>query len=300
MLRKYAREDVEKIIESIGYKIIKLDEYKNLRTKFTVECDKGHVYDVTLGNINSGKRCKICGYKRSSDKMKLSYDYVKNYIESQGYELISNEYVKGNELLEMKCAEGHKCFISWDNFKYGRRCRTCKYIDNANRCKHDFGYVKSYIESFGIKLLENEYVNQNTYMKMMCSEGHVFERHLSSFNVTQRCPVCGMSKGEERVKKFLEDNCMDYIYDKPYFDDLLSPRENPLRPDFILPKYKIWIEYDGEFHYDELYENDGHEDIIIHDKIKNEYAKLNGWKLIRIPYWEFDNIENILDNKINK
>ena len=71
-----------------------------------------------------------------------------------------------------------------------------------------------------------------------------------------------------------------------------------LRPDFILPDYKIWIEYDGEFHYEKMYEGDYSDEIRIHDKRKDEYAKKHGWKLIRIPYWEFDNIENILEKEL--
>ena len=41
-----------------------------------------------------------------------------------------------------------------------------------------------------------------------------------------------------------------------------------------------------------------HETTVIHDSIKDEYAKKNGWKLIRIPYWDFDNIEEILKEMV--
>lgn len=34
------------------------------------------------------------------------------------------------------------------------------------------------------------------------------------------------------------------------------------------------------------------------DKIKDEYCKNNNIKLIRIPYWEFNNIESILQQQI--
>ena len=36
------------------------------------------------------------------------------------------------------------------------------------------------------------------------------------------------------------------------------------------------------------------------DTIKNIYCKNNNINLIRIPYWEYDNIENILNEIINK
>lgn len=34
------------------------------------------------------------------------------------------------------------------------------------------------------------------------------------------------------------------------------------------------------------------------DKTKNEYCEKNGIKLIRIPYWESENIEKILNELI--
>ena len=37
----------------------------------------------------------------------------------------------------------------------------------------------------------------------------------------------------------------------------------------------------------------------INDGIKNEYCLNKGIKLIRIPYWEFKNIENILIKELN-
>ena len=35
------------------------------------------------------------------------------------------------------------------------------------------------------------------------------------------------------------------------------------------------------------------------DKIKNDFCKLNNIYLLRIPYTEFENIENILKQAIN-
>lgn len=37
----------------------------------------------------------------------------------------------------------------------------------------------------------------------------------------------------------------------------------------------------------------------IKDNIKTQYCEDNNIKLIRIPYWEFNNIETILNKKLN-
>ena len=40
------------------------------------------------------------------------------------------------------------------------------------------------------------------------------------------------------------------------------------------------------------------EDTKRHDEIKNNYCKANGIRLIRIPYWNIDKIEQILDKEL--
>ena len=61
------------------------------------------------------------------------------------------------------------------------------------------------------------------------------------------------------------------------------------------------VEYDGEQHFqnreffggEEAFKKRQH-----NDQIKNQYCKDNNIKLIRIPYWDFDNIEDILNEEL--
>ena len=39
---------------------------------------------------------------------------------------------------------------------------------------------------------------------------------------------------------------------------------------------------------------------VIRDNIKREYCKQHNILLIEVPYWEYDNMESFLCNKINK
>ena len=57
------------------------------------------------------------------------------------------------------------------------------------------------------------------------------------------------------------------------------------------------LELDGEQHYVAMANWGGEEGLRRmqkNDRIKEEYCKKNNIKLIRVPYWEFDNIEEIL------
>lgn len=58
------------------------------------------------------------------------------------------------------------------------------------------------------------------------------------------------------------------------------------------------VEYDGEFHFSQVYKGDNYETTKIHDNRKNIYCQENNIPLLRIPYWEYDNIDKILDEFI--
>lgn len=114
------------------------------------------------------------------------------------------------------------------------------------------------------------------------------------------CPQCNESKGEQRIRKYLESNKIKFIKEFQ-FDDLIGTGNGFLRFDFAIfdnNELISLIEYDGQFHFKKVHKDDYHETIVIHDQIKDEYCDDNNIPLLRIPYWEFDNIENILKNDL--
>ena len=69
--------------------------------------------------------------------------------------------------------------------------------------------------------------------------------------------------------------------------------------DFYLPQYNLLIEYQGEQHekFVERFHK-SEEDFIIqkeHDRRKKKYTKDNNIKLLEIWYYDYENIEEILD-----
>ena len=60
------------------------------------------------------------------------------------------------------------------------------------------------------------------------------------------------------------------------------------------------IEYDGEFHYKNIFDDDKFKQRQEYDKRKDQYANDHNIELIRIPYWDFDNIEQILESRLLK
>ncbi len=78
--------------------------------------------------------------------------------------------------------------------------------------------------------------------------------------------------------------------------------------DFYITKLNLYIEYNGEQHYRPVQFGgmpiEKAKDRFVSQKnrdgIKKKYCYENNLSLLIIPYWEKDNIENILSLEINK
>ena len=131
-------------------------------------------------------------------------------------------------------------------------------------------------------------------------------RRSSLMKGTKSCG-CIKSYGEAIIRKILTDNNIKFIHDKPIFPDLVNDANHHLRYDFILfnegnPNPYRLIEYDGEQHYksvDWYNGEEGYKTRTQNDSVKNQYAQLHNIPLVRIPYWERDNItlEMIMGDK---
>ena len=71
---------------------------------------------------------------------KLTYQEVKEYIESFNYKLLSEEYVDNKTKLKMTCPCGHEWECNFRNFKIGRRCRACSYELRAKNQALSYSY----------------------------------------------------------------------------------------------------------------------------------------------------------------
>lgn len=219
-------------------------------------------------------------------------------IESFNCKLLSTEYINTLTPLKIQCECGK---IFERPLKTIRRktaickCDKCtKFYSNQSK-RTPYDEIKQYVESFGYQLLSDSCKNNHEMLKMMCDKGHTFEMKFTKFyHREHRCPHCKESKGERQIlnvlKKYKKEYHHQYIFNDCKF-------KQPLRFDFYLPQCNCCIEFDGEQHHNIMEWFGGLDGFIntkIRDTIKNEYCKNNNIKLIRIPYWEIDNIENIL------
>ena len=119
---------------------------------------------------------------------------------------------------------------------------------------------------------------------------------LKDENRTVSCGCYHRSIGATNILTLLQENNIDFIEEYVFLD---LPKS---RFDFaIIENRKITrlIEFDGEQHFKDIPNWGGLELQQQRDKVKNEYALSHNIPLVRIPYWERDNItlDMIMNNK---
>jgi hypothetical protein len=300
--RRLSFEFIKSDIESNGILKLLSDNYKNNTTLLTIRCLHGHEFNIRYCDLKRNHiQCPICRKEQIAKDYAFTYEEVKTYIESQGYVLLSTEYKNNTIPLLVKCPNGHIYYVKYSNFRDGKRCRICSMKEAGYKKRLTFEQVKKYIESFeGYKLLSTEYKIASSKLLIKCPENHIFECSFNKFRDGQRCPICKESKGEQRVREYLANN--NIPFKRQYiFEDCRNIE--PLRFDFAVfdseKNLVKLIEYDGEFHYLPIESKSKLRYQQKLDSIKNNYCQNNNIILLRIPYWDFDNIENILLKEVS-
>ena len=118
---------------------------------------------------------------------KLTYEFVKQAFEKEGYVLLSTEYVGKDYKLFYICPVGHQHTISYNNFRRGARCQLC-----AGNLTLTYDYVREAFFKEHCTLLSTEYKNSSTKLDYICSNGHWHSITWNHFNRGVRCPVCSI------------------------------------------------------------------------------------------------------------
>lgn len=175
----FSEEYVRNYFLTYGY--ILLSEYVNSVTKVKVQCPEGHIYDVTFHMFkNGGTRCPYCA------NVIISYDEIKNYIESEGYVLLSKTYINAKTKLKLQCPHNHIFEINWNNFKSGKRCPECSNENHSGENHYNWQggitplhkYMREKINIWKKHILFN-----NNYRCIITNEKkNLVVHHIISFN----------------------------------------------------------------------------------------------------------------------
>ena len=294
-----------KVIEYSGEKI------GDSRDTYLCECTcPFHTRKVQRGiHIVGGmsKSCKHCS--RLNDITGETFDYltVKGLDVERTLDSINNDKRRRTYwFVDCKC--GNSISVREDTLysKYFRSCG-CHRKEITDLTGMRVGKLK--VVSFDKKILYKAKENLTTYLFWICDcdcgkRISVRQSNLLSGN-SLSCGCKSDSNSEAETKHILDNWGIEY-FTEYRFDD--CKHKNTLPFDFYIPDKKICIELDGEDHYEPIKRADWSEEETLSrfearkqkDKIKTEYCKSHKIKLIRIPYWDFDDIEYILFDKLVK
>ena len=305
-----------KLNNLIGQKIDKLlvleqAESRKKHTYWKCQCDCGNICEVSGEYLKRQDLPRDCGCSKIKNiKIKKQEEKLNRLVGQRFGKLVvlesTDQRYHHSIVWKCKCDCGNIKYVPTDMLKNGHT-KSCgcliREIQGNDLTNQRFGKLVALYPC-------NHKKSSSILWHCKCDCGN--ECDIESYNLrsgkTSSCGCINRSIGELKIEAILLEN--NIIYKKEItFDDLKNPKTNrKYRFDFGLYNNNILfrlIEFDGEQHFGERsglwgdLNNDPYEERQQRDKEKNEYALSNNIPLVRIPYWERDNItlEMIMGDK---
>jgi hypothetical protein len=192
--------------------------YKNNQTKLCFICSCENESIITFANFQQGQRCKKCGIKRTHDKQKHSYDYVKSFFEKQGCVLLSEKYKNTHQKLNYICSCGNHSSISFTSFLQGHKCRKCGTTKSTNtKIASGFWYNDKYKDKFEL------------YRNRISSKSEsAYRNYKSEINPLKLKRGNGHYHLDHRLSVFdgFKNNIPVFLMSSPHNLEMLSEKEN--------------------------------------------------------------------------
>lgn len=212
------------------------------------------------------------------------------------YQVLSS-YVNAHTKVIIKHSKcGNTYGVTPNQFLNGNRCPECRKTNMRKRFARSQEDFSNLIEPS--YTLIGQYINNATLIEIKCNKcGLIFNINPHNFLARgKRCPICykNISRGEQKVRESLIKAEVDFTPEKTF------PWSKRYRYDFFLPEFDLIIEYHGIQHYKQNHFFEPLKVIQNRDKDKERLALIHGKEYLIIPYWEKDDLFNIINNKIKE
>lgn len=257
-----------------------LVDYRSYEEKVKIICPVHGEFEQTPHSHLNGSGCQECGgVLRFSTE-----EFIKkaNEIHENKYDYSLVNYSKIFKKIQIMCPK-HGIFEQTPNSHINQKSG-CPRCAGQNKTTEEFIKESEIIHGFKYDYSLVNYVKTKNKIKIICSEHGEFEQTPNRHLFGDGCPICRESKGENRIREWLNSNSIEFIRQYKFIN---CKNVRPLPFDFYLPKYNCCIEYDGEQHF-KIKKHwggiNGFVGIQNRDRVKTEYCNDNNIKLIRIPY----------------
>ena len=258
---------------------------------WTCQCECGTIRDVRRSSLKKGASNSCGCYKKK--KLSERTDLVGQRFDKLVVIKKSSTSTYGNIMWVCQCdcgniVERSTTYLHRKNFKHSCGCAMVEH------CKKDIANQR-----FGKLVAIEELKERNEAGRLLwlchCDCGNQVKLPLSSLTSgnTSSCGCINYSIGEKNIETIL------LLHNIPFKSQYTCSELNLKRFDFaILDRDNgnpiRLIEFDGRQHFDDISgiwnSPESLEDIQYRDQKKNEWALAHNIPLVRIPYWERDNI----------
>jgi hypothetical protein len=274
-------------------------DYVKMREKVTIVCKKHNVEFLQTPEKHLSSKTGGCPKCNTIGKGKLTniqFIEKSNSIHNNRYDYSKVEYIGSNKKVILICKNHGEFEITPNAHLSGVGC---------SKCSGNYKYKINDLLNIYNSIYENykydfkNYKNIKSKIVVRCPKHSTFETTAELLLNGYGCSsCCKKSLGEERISNYLIYRNIEYVKQKS-FDGCVY--KNKMQFDFYIPNLNLCIEYDGKQHFEPINYFGGLESFnkqLVKDSIKNEFCYKKNIKLIRIPYYEYDSIEKILDNEL--
>lgn len=285
------------------------EQYINNHEKVTITCKKHGDFESQFRYLVRGHGCPICKKETLADKFSYSNEEwisKATLIHNGKYTYEKTNYTGRNKKVIVTCPIHGDFEIEAAVHLAGCGCQKCKNQATSERCRlSQDEFIKRLEETYGKGTYiyeEVDYKNMLTPVKVICPKHGEFSRRPCDLLKGGGCSICGMTKGERKITMFLKNNNIDFVPQYKVQIDSIFCKQKNFFLDFYIPSKNVVIEYNGEQHYKPTYFHlVGHktfEEQEERDWAVRLYCDKNNIKLIEIPYWEYERVEEILKKEL--
>ncbi len=272
-----------------------LEEYQGRDVKILHRHSCGYEYKITPNHVLENKSKGGCSGCYRLFRMKDEKTFLEQ-MEGKPIRIIG-KYQGANKKIKVMCPQGHTYYTLPQNLIRGHGCKKCASIEHGLRCRltHE-EYVEKIKELYPNITILSKYTTGNSNIRYKCSTCGIEATANRAYSVLQYGCNCNRPSGEKVIASYLSSRKINFI-PQIKFEGLLG-KSKKLSYDFGLPQFKLLIEYQGAQHERPIEHFGGEKQFKIqqeHDKRKKEWAEQNGYDILYIWYYDYDNIENILD-----
>jgi len=259
---------------------------------------KGEYYKNCNGCLERAKKHRNSAKERNKDKFKCSVEECDYKCSFRG-NLQNHMTAVHTKIKNFECQKcDYKFSFNNDLQRHIRTVHNNMRNFECNKCDSKFSRqssLKTHIKQVHDKIKDFECSVEGCDAKF--STNGDLQRHIKRCTGNLKC-----SDGEFAVMKILDEMKIEYEYNSSY--QLKNDGNKYLRWDFIVKtdSKPLFIEYDGRQHFtlvnfggiskERAEENFKKQQQ--HDKLKNDFCKENDYKLLRIPYTEYENMEKLV------